>query len=105
MHMICLHYCLHAPDVPINLLSVGAIMERDFKVYFEKEGTFVHTPTTSSSGTHLIFMATVINHLLFLHCDFVLPSDMPPPILPLVPPAIDKHTLTVHCKEQSNKQL
>ena len=87
MCTICLQDCLYAPDVPINLLSVGAMMKRGFKVYFEKEGTFVHTPSTSSSGTRLTFMATVINHLLFLHCDFVLPP-MPHPALPLILPTI-----------------
>ena len=87
MRMICLRDCLHASDVPINLLSVGAMIEQDFKVYFKKEGTFVHTPPTSSLGTCLIFMATMINRLLFLYCDFVLPP-MPHPILPLVPPTV-----------------
>jgi len=87
MHTICLQDCLHAPDVPINLLSVGAMTERDFEVYFEKKGTFVHTPSTSSLGAHLIFMAIMINCLSFLYCDFVLPP-MPHLTLPLVPPTI-----------------
>ena len=85
LHTICLQDCLHAPDMPINLLSVGAMTEWDFKIYFEKLGTFVHLPLTSSSMTRLTFMATVINHLSFLHCDFVLPPVTAPSLLHLLP--------------------
>jgi len=87
LHTICLWNCLHALDVSINLLSVGAMTEQDFKVYFEKPGTFVHLPLTFSSATHLTFMATVINHLSFLQCDFVLPP-VTAPSLPLAPSPI-----------------
>ncbi|RDB14617.1 Retrovirus-related Pol polyprotein from transposon TNT 1-94 [Hypsizygus marmoreus] len=71
--------CLHAPDVPINLLSVGAMTERDMKVVFEKQITSVLFPKSMPALVGSAFTATVHHRLSFLNCDFVEPPlDLPP---------------------------
>ncbi|RDB27573.1 Retrovirus-related Pol polyprotein from transposon TNT 1-94 [Hypsizygus marmoreus] len=71
--------CLHAPDVPINLLSVGAMTERNMKVVFEKQITSVLFPKSIPSLEGSAFMAAVHHRLSFLYCDFILPPTDPPP--------------------------
>jgi hypothetical protein len=34
--------CLHAPDVPLNLISVGALQEHRMQLIFEHDGTIIH---------------------------------------------------------------
>ena len=87
LHTICLRDCLHAPDMPINLISIGAMAEWDFKVNFEKGCMSVHLPWSSSSVTLLTFLATVVNRLSFLHCDFILPPPTSS-LLPFLPSAV-----------------
>ncbi|KAG6876872.1 hypothetical protein C0993_012392, partial [Termitomyces sp. T159_Od127] len=36
--------CLHAPEIPINLLSVGSMVENDLKLIFEKDATSITFP-------------------------------------------------------------
>lgn len=79
--------CLHAPDVPINLLSVGSIVENDLKLVFEKDATSIFFPNSSPELCGLSLSATVHKRLSFLHCDFVLPPS-PHNDAPLSFPAI-----------------
>jgi len=70
--------CLHAPDVPINLFSVGAFQEEGFRVLFEPgDGTVDSSPYTDIifPGHHTILpdhrlRARFINRLSFLSCAF-----------------------------------
>jgi hypothetical protein len=80
--------CLHASDAPINLFSVGALVEKNLDVSFVKDRTVLTFPTSHPVLSGLSFKAVVLYHLSFLNCDFVLPlvapsSSLPDPVSPL----------------------
>ncbi|KAF5374000.1 hypothetical protein D9615_009908 [Tricholomella constricta] len=77
--VICLRDCLHAPDVPINLLSVGSLAEKDMRLVFEKNTTSIHFPDSVPHLSEHPINATVVCRLSFLHLDFVLPSSTAAP--------------------------
>ncbi|KAF5378208.1 hypothetical protein D9615_007539 [Tricholomella constricta] len=79
--IISLPDCLHAPDVPINLLSVGSMTEKNVRLVFEKDATSIQFPDASPSPTSHTIEATVVRRLSFLHLDFVLPPSSPVPRL------------------------
>ena len=74
--------CLHAPDAPINLISVGAMAEKGGVLTFGPGSTSVTFPTPLTSSPEFTFNATLIHRLSFLNCDFVLPPSplSPPPL-------------------------
>jgi len=70
-----LHDCLHALDVPINLLSVGVMQEKQLILVFSPgKLTTIHLPRTMTGRPDLSIEVTFIGHLSFLKCDF-----LPPP--------------------------
>ena len=73
--IICMRKCLHAPDVPINLLSVGAMAEKSVRVIFEKGATTIHFPRSTVDVDGVSLSAAVAHRLSFLHCDFLLPPS------------------------------
>jgi len=75
--VLVLQDCLHAPSAPINLLSVGAMQERQMHIHFNEDATIVHFPLDHPLLAGLSFRATVLHHLSFLQCDFITPD---PPI-------------------------
>ncbi|KAF5374519.1 hypothetical protein D9615_009037 [Tricholomella constricta] len=91
--IVSLQDCLHAPDVPINLLSVGSMTEKNVRLVFEKNITSIHFPdNVNRVPTHSI-NATVVRRLSFLHLDFVLPPDSSTPNDPeflIALPAVDR---------------
>jgi hypothetical protein len=74
--------CLHAPNVPINLLLIGALMEKNLDIFFVKDCTVLTFPTLHPALSGLLFKAVVLHRLSFLNCDFVLPLVAPSPSLP-----------------------
>jgi len=72
-HVVHMRECLHALDVPINLLSVGAMAEKSVNVLFEKGATTMHFPCSSVDIDGVSLSAVVAHHLSFLRCDFLLP--------------------------------
>jgi hypothetical protein len=59
--------CLYAPAAPINLLSVGALVEKGMSCLFSPGGiTKVFFPDNDPLLPGLMFSATVTNHLSFL---------------------------------------
>lgn len=83
--------CLHAPDAPINLLSVGAFAEKGVHVTFMQGRTTISFPSSDSVLSGFSFDATVQHRLSFLDCDFVRPPASP--ALPLVDPPTSLLTL------------
>jgi hypothetical protein len=70
--------CLYAPTAPINLLSVGVLVERGMSCLFLPGGiTKVFYPDHHPKLPGLTFSATVTNRLSFLLLDFIPPSSMP----------------------------
>jgi hypothetical protein len=69
--------CLPPPSAPINLISVGAMQERQMRVHFNEDTTVIHFPSDHPSLAGLSFQATVHRWLSFLQCDFIIPT---PPI-------------------------
>ncbi|KAF5370999.1 hypothetical protein D9615_010024 [Tricholomella constricta] len=51
--ILSLQDCLHAPDVPINLLSVGSMTEKNVRLVFEKNVTCLFSIWTSFSLPNL----------------------------------------------------
>lgn len=78
--LFTLRGCLYAPDAPINLLSVGALVERGMSCLFSPGGiTKVFYPRDHAKLPGLAFSATVTNRLSFLRLDFVSPVLSSPP--------------------------
>jgi hypothetical protein len=82
--------CLHAPTAPINLLSVGALVERGMCCLFSPGGlTKVFFPEDHPRFPGLTFAATVSTRLSFLRLTFLPPAGavsdplaMPAQVLP-----------------------
>ena len=72
-----MHDCLHAPDAPINLVSVGALTEKGIICLFAKDSTTISLPATHPTLSSFSFNAVVLHRLSFLNCDFVLPPASP----------------------------
>ena len=92
--------CLHAPMVPINLISVGALQEHHLSVSFSYQKTTVYFPTDHPDLSGLSFEATVHRRLSLLDLDFIVtpsvdpvPVPMPTPIacpvFPVLPLTVD----------------
>jgi hypothetical protein len=64
--------CLHAPTVPINLISVGALQEHRMSVIFSYQKTIVSFPIDHPNLAGLSFDATIHCHLSLLDLDFIL---------------------------------
>jgi len=74
--LFTLRNCLHAPDAPVNLISVGALNEQGLAVTFNPgASTELSLPLDDPDLPGFTFHATVIRRLSLLHCDFVLPGD------------------------------
>ena len=91
--LFTLRGCLHAPTAPINLLSVGALVERGMSCLFSPGGiTKVFFPDDHPQLPDFTFLATVTNRLSFLKLDFISPaiSSVPTafPALAVVPPSL-----------------
>ena len=78
--------CLHAPDAPINLISVGALNEKGAVLTFAPDRTSVSFPPTHHALPDFSFDAITFRRLSFLNCDFVLPPSSPS--VSLSPPSI-----------------
>jgi hypothetical protein len=69
--------CLYAPDAPITLLSVGALVERGMSCLFSPGGiTKVFYPEYHTKFPGFTFSATVSNRLSFLKLDFISPDTL-----------------------------
>ena len=70
-----LHGCIYAPSAPINLLSMGALVERGFNCLFSPGGiTNLFYPDSHPHLPGLTLPATVLNHLSFFNLTFISPS-------------------------------
>jgi len=69
--------CLHALSAPINLLSVSTMQEHWMWIHFNEDSTITHFPSNQPILTGLSVQASVLHHLSFLKCDFLLPT---PPV-------------------------
>lgn len=76
--------CLHAPDAPINLLSVGTLQEKGAT---SPGLTSVLIPSSHSTVLAFSFNAVILHCLSFLNCNFVLSSPSTP--IPLSDPSFD----------------
>ena len=69
--------CLHAPNVPINLISVGALQEHNMSVVFSFQKTTISFPSNHPHLSGLSFDAHVARRLSFINLDFILPPISP----------------------------
>ena len=75
--------CLYAPTAPINLLSVGALVERGMSCLFSPGGiTEVSFPPDHPKFPAFVLSATVSNRLSFLDLKFIAPPEVLPVALP-----------------------
>ena len=84
--------CLYAPSAPINLLSVGALVEHGFNCLFSPGGiTTVFYPDDQPRLPGLTLPAAVINRLSFFKLEFLSPALSTAPVaLPaLASPPLD----------------
>ncbi len=66
--------CLHAPDVPMNLISVGALTERRMFLLFGNNWTPINFPKDHPTLASVHFSATVLGRLSFLDCKLLEPD-------------------------------
>ena len=71
-----LQNCLHAPTVPINLISVGALQEHHMAVTFSFQKTTISFPSTHTQLSGLSFDAYVTRRLSLLNLEFVEPPSL-----------------------------
>lgn len=88
--------CLHVPDVPVNLISVGALQEHHMSVAFSFQKTTIPFPLDHPHLSGVSFDAHVTCHLSLLDLDFVLPASVLPITLHLFTPAQNSPELW-HC--------
>ena len=69
--------CLHAPSVPINLISVGALQEHRMSVVFSFNKTTISFPHDHHHLSGLSFDAHVSRRLSLLNLEFVSPPTLP----------------------------
>jgi hypothetical protein len=80
--------CLYAPTAPINLLSVGTLVERGMSCLFSPGGiTKVFYPDHHPKLPGLTFSATVANRLSYLLLNFIPPVVPSVPVTPVTPVA------------------
>ena len=93
---VVLRDCLHAPDVPIHLLSVGVLQHNRIAICFEPGSSALAVPFTAlvfpmdhPTLPGCVLRATLLRRLSFLACDFVpaIPS-LPAVPAPLACPAL-----------------
>lgn len=87
--------CLHAPSVPINLISVGALQEHHMSVAFSYQKTTISFPLDHPYLSGLSFDAHVTCCLSLLNLDFIPPST--PPAAFLLFPATQNSPKIWHC--------
>jgi hypothetical protein len=91
-----LRNCLHAPNCPINLISVGTLNEARMSINFAPDSvttlTFPDNPEKLGRLAGKSFLAKVINKLSFLDCNFAYPAPDPSiePLyaFPVFPPVV-----------------
>ncbi|KAJ3482340.1 hypothetical protein NLJ89_g12145 [Agrocybe chaxingu] len=82
---VILRYCLHSPDVPLNLFSVGAFQEVGIKVSFDAGPTTTITFPHMDSALPVFSLAASVSHRLsFFPCTFIRPNVPALPALPHV---------------------
>ena len=69
--------CLHAPTVPINLISVGALQEHHMSITFFFQKTTISFPPDHPQLSGLLFDAYVTCHLSLLNLEFLMPPALP----------------------------
>ena len=100
-----LRNCLHAPDCPINLISVSTLNKAHMSVTFVPNSvttlTSLDDPEKLGRLTSKSFPARVINKLSFLDCNFAYPASdhtiEPIYALPVFPPTVLNPELW-HCR-------
>ena len=68
--------CLHAPNAPLNLLSVGAMQEKHMCIHFNEDHMVIHFPSNHPVSSGHTINAVVFCHLSFLQCEF-LQAELP----------------------------
>jgi len=58
-YMFCMKDCLHAPDCPVNLLSVGAMAEKHIHVVFNFGIMTIYFPRASPASDNILLSASV----------------------------------------------
>ena len=86
-----LRNCLHAPTVPINLISVGALQEHHMSVIFSFQKTTISFPSAHPILSGLSFDAYITQRLSLLNLVFILPDALPVALhlFPVTPPSPD----------------
>ena len=86
-----LRNCLHAPSVPINLISVGALQEHHMSVNFSFQKTTISFPSSHPQLSGLSFDAYVTRRLSLLNLEFIKPPSLPVALhlFPVTPPSPD----------------
>ena len=69
--------CLHAPAIPINLISVGALQDHKMSVTFSFQKTTIAFPSNHPHLSKVSFDAHVTRRLSLLNLDFILPDETP----------------------------
>jgi len=69
--ILTLSDCLHAPNAPLNLLSVGTMQEKQIQIHFNEEHMIIHFPSDHPVLSRHTITAVIFHHLSFMQCDFL----------------------------------
>ena len=100
--------CLHAPDVPINLISVGSLQEHRMSVNFSFQKTTITFPSDHPRLSNVSFDAHVTCRLSLLNLDFIPPNELPVALqlFPAVQPTPELwHRSFGHLRHEASKNV
>jgi hypothetical protein len=109
--------CLHVPTAPVNLISVGALLEHHISVMFSYQKTKISFPMNHPDLTGLSLEATVHHRLFFLNLDFIMAPPVDPdsvstvttlacPVFPVAPITTDLwHRRFGHLSQDATRDM
>ena len=100
--------CLHALDVPINLISVGTLQEHQMLVNFSFQKTSIIFPSDCPHLLNVSFDAHVTCRLYLLNLEFIPPIELPIALqsFPAVHPSLELwHCRFGHLGHEASKNV
>ena len=76
-----LRNCLHAPEVPINLISVGTLQEHHMSITFPFQKMTIAFPSSHPQLGGLSFDAEVVHRLSLLHLNYIPVNNVQSPTI------------------------
>jgi hypothetical protein len=110
--VLCLRDCLYSPELPINLMSVGAVAEKGVDVIYSAGLCRLVFPVAHPELGGYTLHTTMVGRLAFMWCRFLCPPALSFPIpvieqlaLPALPSPATWHRRCVHAGMEAVKEM